>query len=447
MTRNILIVVIVLLAIGAGFGYFYLRETKALEDALATHRPALSTGAAADRVDAAAALTDLRSGWFSDPIDGARDDILGALAAGLEADEADTRAKAAETIAHWGDAADDLIRRSLEAEDDATRIAAAHSVALRPRPALRKVLSTALRDRRVEVRAYAADALGRTPLPTIDEEMIADLVFRLWKDDDEWARNAAAEALFNQDNWTGIPMLINNLNGRFWKRFNAYERLQRMFARAGKPLPPFYADGPVGQRDAEVKAIENAVLGDPELHARVLAHLAEYKSQIMTATRWTVHLMGRHIVPSLAEVLGGGGPSFADQKKAKFVRVHAAQGLADLADPGQSAPATYRENLVVLREVALPVLRRAASDPKARTDIDVTIHVLRALGHLGGDADVALLSPLMADQNPDIAITAIQTIGRIGGPAAARALEGLEATGEREAERTRALEAAKRTAQ
>ena len=442
--RSSLILLVLFIACAALGTFGLLRKRAEIRDAIETHKEALAEGEADARVEAAAALTARHDGWFSGELNAISDDIMDALAAGLGADDLETRTRAAETIAAWGAPADAVVRRLLRDDDDATRIAAAYALTIRPRPVLRTDLSTALRDSRVEVRSYAADALGRTPLPTLDEEMIADLVFRLWKDESAWARNAAAEALFNQDNWTGIPMLVNSLNGRFWTRFNAYERLTRIYRKLGKPLPPFYADGHAARRAAEVRAIEDAVLADPVLHARVLAQLAEFKSQIMTATRWTVHLMGRHVVGSLTDVLTGGGPQFADRQKAKFVRVHSAQGIADLADPAQSAPATYRENRPVLIETARPVLRRLVSDAKARSDVDLTMQVLRALGHLGDDSDIARLAPLMADANPDIAITAIRTTGAIGGDTAVKALTALEATGEREDERKLALAAARR---
>jgi len=379
------------------------------------------------RVDAACRLSALLDRWGSAAVANHRERILDVLLDGLEAVDIGTCTRAAESLIRWREQALPALKEALASTDDQVRIHAAYAASLYPMPELIPMLRDTLRDGRVEARVYALEAIGGMQLNKVDDELIADVVFRVWRDSDPWAGNAAAEALFHLGHWTGIPALVRTLEGRFWDRFNAYERLTRIYRTLGRTLPPFYADGNVGRRREEARNVKEAIYGDPELHRRLLADLAAWKNQLFTATKWALTEVGRYAVPALAQALS------SDQQ---FVRVHSAEVLALLGEHQipQKIQLDVHESLL---EVARPALRALLERPGI--DVNEGLYAMRALGAYGDEDDVPILLRHVHGRDPDLAVQAVEVLGQIGVPAAVKALKELKVSGELEVERQRAL--------
>jgi HEAT repeat protein len=379
------------------------------------------------RVDAACRISALLDRWGSGSVANHRERVLDVLLDGLEAVDIGTCTRAAESLTRWREQAVDVLREALASTDDQVRIHATYAASLYPMPELLPPLRDALRDGRVEVRVYALEAIGRMKLNQIDDELVADVVFRVWKDTDPWACNAAAEALFHLGHWTGIPALVRTLEGRFWPRFNAYERLTRIYRSLGRTLPPFYADGYAARRIEEARDVKEAVYGDPELLRRLIGDLAAWKNQLFTATKWSLTEMGPYAVPALSRAL---------TREKKFVHVHAAEVLALLGEP--QTPAKIRQaSRDALVRVARPALRTLLGKPGV--DVDEGLYAMRAIACIGNDADVPILLGHVHGTNPDLAVKALEVIGRIGTPAAVKALRELKVSGELEEVRRQAL--------
>ena len=417
--------ILLVLCLG-GLGFVLFVKMKDVAREVDRFGPDLDHRERGKRVEAAAHLSRFCNDWGSRPVRDRKDVILEKLLDGLEDVDVKVRTLAAEGLAAWGPEARDALRKALTSPDEEMRVHAAYALSLYPIPDLILELRSALRDSRVEVRAYAVEALGSMDLNQLDEEMVCDVLYRLWRDSDRWVQNAAAEAMFRLGYWIGIPELVKNLEGKFWPRFNAYERLTRIYRKLDKFLPPFYADGHAARRQAEVERIKEVVFNDREVHRRIIENLSDYKNLIFTTTRWTLNYLGKYGVPSLVEAMETGP---------KFVRIHAAQILAELAAPTLS-PATRRENLPTLLKTALPALKRALG----QADPDVVIYALQGIGNYGSEVDADPVIPFLAAGSADLRVTAIQTLGKIGGKKALRALTALEAVGETAEERDRAVE-------
>ena len=391
--------------------------------------PGLSRSDIRDRAEAAQALTRLRGQWGDSPVEARKDSILAALMEGLEALEVDVRAGSAEALAAWGRQATDRLRKALTSPDDPTRISAAYALSRGPLPDLLPELRNALRDHRVEVRIYALEALAAMPLNQVDDELLSDVVFRVWKDSQAMARNAASEAVYRLGHWTGIPCLVRNLEGKFWPRFNAYERLVRIYGERGLTLPPYYADGHTERRDREAARVREVVFSDPELQRRLIADLGHNKNLVYTNTKWSVSELGHHIVPALTRALND--PD-------KHVRTGAAEMLFLLGD--RQTPAALRDDAAeALRTIARPALATRLADSRNDVDVDVALYALKALANYGTAEEIPTLLACVRRPDPDLAVAAITAIGGIGGKTALQALTDLKVSGELEDERQRAL--------
>lgn len=394
--------------------------------------PGLEAPDRADRVAAAVQLTTMLGGLGAAPLHVRGPAIMDVLVDGFESIDPAIRSDAAEALARWGALAEERIRTALRSEDDYTRILAAWTASLDPLPDLIPTLRDAVRDRRVEVRVYAIDALGRMRLNQVDEELLADIVYRLWKDThrDRWPQNAAAEAMWRLGFWTGIPLLVRNMrnDARFWTRFDAYRRLARIYAKRGITLPAYDASAIPSACALQAAAVRDVVYSDAELLRRLIDNLALVKYQLFMATKWSLTEMGKYAVPALVAAL---------DHSVKHARVGAAETLAILGEP--ATPAVIRdEALPALREIARPAFHKVLAAGDA-IDIDEALYAMRALGAYGDADDVAVLIAHAGGENPDLAMAAIENLGRIGGDAARKALESLKVTDERETERQRAL--------
>ncbi|MBN2491746.1 MAG: HEAT repeat domain-containing protein [Planctomycetes bacterium] len=408
---------------------FYRVQLGRARAAVARFGPDLAAPDPQVRVAAAVALSERAGGWGSGAIAAERPRILDVLLEGLGAADVAVCSRAAEALARWGPQAAEVLQRGLGSPHQRVRIHAAWALSITPLPDLIPALRSALQDGRVEVRVYALEALGAMALNRVDEELIGDVVFRVWKDTEALARNAAAETLYRLGHATGIPLLVRSLEGRFWERFNAYERLVRIYAAEDRTLPPFYADGHAARRAEEAARIRAVVFEDAALQRRLIADLAVYKSQLFTATKWALEEFGPRVVPALCEAL-----DHADRS----VRVHSAEVLAGMAD--LSTPATFRlEARPALLAVARPALRQRLAAP--HPEVSVAMYAMQALGNLRVAADIDVLLGHARGADPDLAVSAIENIGRIGGPEARQALEALTVSGELERERQRALAA------
>ncbi len=432
-------------AAGAGVAGIVWRRAEIASEA-AGLRPGLDAADVGARLEAAEAITRLRARWLAPELADLRPLVVKRLADTIVDGDVETRARAAEALAAWGPDATDAIVELLGSDDDQVRIHAAWACSLAPGPATIPTLRDRVKDGRPEVRSYALDALGRMPMPRLDEEAIADMIFRAWKDPVPLVQNAAAEALVRQGVITGLPILAKNVKdplARFWVRYDAYRRLRGCFARANKSLPDYVASAPVPTRSKQADAVLEAVFSDRDLQRGIVDQLQVFKNQIMTATKWTVFFMGRHIVPELVARIRA-------EESNGTVRKHAAELLADLSDPALARPDFYRNARPTVEQIALPALRdeltRRAEQPRAAwppNESNVLLDVMRALGHLGDASDVARLTPWMSSPDADLSIRAITAVARIGerldGPAAIDALRALDATGERATERDAAI--------
>jgi len=419
--------ILLVLCLG-GLGFILVVKVKNVAREVERHGPDLDHRERGKRVEAAVHLSRFCNDWGAGPGRARKDVILEKLLDGLEDVDVKVRTLAAEGLAAWGLEARDALRKALTSPDEEMRVYAAYALSLYPIPDLILELRNVLRDSRVELRVYATEALGSMELNQVDDEMVCDVLYRVWRDNDRWVQNAAAEAMFKLGYWLGIPILVKNVGeGNFWQRFNAYERLTRIYRKLGKFLPPFYADGHAARRKAEVNRIKEVVFNDREIHRRIIENLPDDKNLMFTISRWILNYLGKYGVPSLVEAM--------ETSPKKFVRVHSAQILAELTAP-ELPPPLRRDNLPVLQETPLPALIRALD----QENTDVVLYALMGVGNYGSEADVDAVIPFLTSRSADLRISAVRALGKIGGEKALVALTALEATGETAEVRDQAVE-------